>query len=139
MKDIISKIENKNIGIIDWILGFSSIILIRYFFESISSTTNSGVIPSDIFTIMHTWFFFIATIFGLVVIVGLFTKNHKNLINLALFGLPIIWLGPILDVAIGYGKTYKIAYLRKADRESSKTLLHFLVLTLHKVQHTGYV
>lgn len=125
MNRILESIENKKMGVLEWVFGFTSIILIRYFFESISSTTNAGVIPSDTFTIFHTWFFFITTIFGLVVIVGMFTKNHKNLLKLSLFGLPIVWLGPLLDIVFGHGKAYKIAYLQESGSQIITNFITF--------------
>src|SRR3989338_3919459 len=90
LETILEKIENKKITIAEWLLGFTGIILVRFIFESLSSSTNSGVIPSDIYTIIHTWLYFLVIAFG----------------------LPIIWLGPIIDIVISLGKGYKIAYIQ---------------------------
>ena len=112
LETILEKIENKKITIAEWLLGFTGIILVRFIFESLSSSTNSGVIPSDIYTIIHTWLYFLVIALGLSLIVGYFTKKYSSILKIILFGLPIIWLGPIIDIVISLGKGYKIAYIQ---------------------------
>src|SRR3989338_4734631 len=100
LETILEKIENKKITIAEWLLGFTGIILVRFIFESLSSSTNSGVIPSDIYTIIHTWLYFLVIALGLSLIVGYFTKKYSSILKIILFGLPIIWLGPIIYIFI---------------------------------------
>ena len=112
IKAVLENIANKKMTIRQWLLGFTGIILVRFIFESMSSSINSGVIPSDTYTIVHTWLYFLVIALGLTLIVGYFTKKYSSVIKIVLFGLPIIWLGPIIDIIISFGKGYKIAYIQ---------------------------
>ena len=94
-----------------WMMGFLGVFLVRFIFESLSSPTSSGLMPSDPYTVIHYGLFFLATLLGLICILGYFTKDYLGSGKILLFGLPIIWLGPILDTIISGGVGYKMGYI----------------------------
>ncbi len=108
---IISDVKNTEISITGWLLSFFSIIFIRMLLESISSPTSDGVIPSDIHTIVHYILFYLSVVLGTGIIIGQITNDHKNSVKIVLFGLPLLWLAPILDIIISRGNGFKMLYL----------------------------
>lgn len=104
-------IKGLDITISQWMIGFTGILFIRFLLEGISSPTTLGVISSDATTLVHYGLFFITTVLGLICIVGYFSKNYLGTSKLILFGLPIIWLAPIIDMVVSRGKGYKMTYI----------------------------
>jgi len=123
IKKIISSIENQPISVSQWLVGFTGIVFIRFMLETLSSPSFSGFIPSDAPTLIHYFISFLTILLGLICIVRYFVKGNGNLAKIALFGLPIIWLGPIIDLILSYGKGYPITYIFDGSR---KLLLDFI-------------
>lgn len=117
MYNFLEKIKSSPTTISQWILGFLGIFLVRYIFESLSSPTSSGVMPSDPYTVIHYGLFFITTLIGLIIITGYFTQNYIGSSKILLFGFPIIWLGPILDIILSSGNGYKMGYIFSSHSE----------------------
>lgn len=107
----IENIKNCEIGIVQWITSFIGIVFVRFALESLSSPTSSGLIPSDAYTLIHYGLFWITLILGLILIVGFFGKNYLLTTKLALFGLPAIWLAPIIDIIISRGSGFTQSYI----------------------------
>ncbi len=108
---LLQHIKDQQITPTKWTAGFVGIFFIRFILESFSSPTNTGIIASDPYTLVHYGLFFLTVIFGIMCILGYFSKDYSNASKLVLFSLPIIWLGPILDMIISFGKGYKMTYL----------------------------
>ncbi len=108
---IISEIENQKINLTQWIASFVGILFIRFILESLSSPTSSGIIPSDPYTLIHYSLFFLSVTLITCLIVGYFTDNYKNSSKIVLFGLPLIWLAPIVDIVLSRGNGYKMLYV----------------------------
>src|SRR3989338_8276887 len=113
---IIDDIRKQPMTIDQWILGFMGIFFVRYIFESLSSPTTSGVIPSDPYTLIHVGLFFLATTLGLICVIGYFSKDYVSTQKVILFGLPFIWLAPILDMIISAGHGYRMTYIFDTSR-----------------------
>lgn len=111
---LLEYIKNQPVNISQWLLGFTGIFFIRFILESFSSPTSTGVIASDFFTIIHYFLFFLSIALGITCILGYFNKDYANTIKLVLFGLPIIWLAPIIDIILSFGNGYKMTYLFKS-------------------------
>jgi homogentisate phytyltransferase/homogentisate geranylgeranyltransferase len=120
---ILNAIENQKISILEWIVAFVGIIFVRFFLEVISSPTSLGFIPSDAQTLTQYGLSFLAIIFGIICIAGYFSKTGTVVAKLALYGLPIIWLGPIIDIITSLGKGHTITYIFDGPRT---LLLDFL-------------
>lgn len=108
---IITDIEETKISISAWLVSFTAIILIRILFESFSSPTNTGIITSDPYTIIHYLLFYLCVTLGTSLIVGYFTDKYVEAPKVLLFGLPLLWLAPLIDIILSHGKGYKMLYV----------------------------
>ncbi|HEY4508688.1 MAG TPA: UbiA family prenyltransferase [Candidatus Paceibacterota bacterium] len=111
IKKILEEIENQKMTISQWVLGFSGILFVRFLFESLSSPTSTGIIPSDPYTLVHYGLFFLSIILVTACIIGFITKNYEAGVKVILFGLPVIWLAPIIDILLSRGLGYKMTYI----------------------------
>lgn len=114
---LLESIKNQPVSISQWLAGFVGIFFIRFILESFSSPTNTGVIASDPYTLIHYGLFFLTVIFGIMVILGYSSKDYSVVPKLVLFSLPIIWLGPIIDIVVSSGSGYKMTYLFKSHSD----------------------
>jgi len=124
IKRLIFLAERAEISIPQWMVGFAGVVFIRFFLESISNPSWSGIVASDAGTLMHYGIFYLATALGLMCIVGFFAKGWAEA-RLVLFGLPIIWLAPILDFLFSAGRGARMAYLFDAPRELVRNFLTY--------------
>lgn len=111
---LLESIKNQPMNISQWLAGFVGIFFIRFILETFSSPTNTGVIASDPYTLIHYGLFFLTVMLGVMLILGHFSRDYPNTPRLMLFGLPIIWLGPMLDIILSFGNGYKMTYLFKS-------------------------
>lgn len=104
--------DSGNNTIAGWIAGFTVIVLIRSFLEVFSTTPYTSFVVSDSQRV-HYFLFFLATALIITFVISVSTKQRGNrVLNLALYGLPIIFLAPILDIIIGFwGHFYRMGYL----------------------------
>lgn len=108
---ILGTIREESFTISSWIYAFVGILFVRFSLESISSPSSSGIIPSDPYTLVHYGLYFLAVTLGTIYILGHFIQDHKYSSKLVLFGLPLIWLAPILDVFVSGGNGYRMSYI----------------------------
>jgi 4-hydroxybenzoate polyprenyltransferase len=108
---ILGTIRDEGFTISSWIYAFIGILFVRFALESISSPSSSGIIPSDPYTLVHYGLYFLAVTLGTIYIFGHFIDDYKYSSKLVLFGLPLIWLAPILDVFISGGNGYRMSYI----------------------------
>lgn len=111
---LLESIKNQPMNISQWLAGFVGIFFIRFILETFSSPTNTGVIASDPYTLIHYGLFFLTIMLGTMFILGYFSKDYPSAPKLILFSLPIIWLGPIIDIILSFGNGYKMTYLFKS-------------------------
>lgn len=126
------EIKNRPISISQWILGFIGIFFVRYIFESLSSPTTLGIIPSDPYTLIHVGLFFLTTVLGLICVIGYWSKDYAGAQKVILFGLPVIWLAPILDIIISFGHGYRMTYIFDT---SSALIFDFLTFFGPRLTH----
>lgn len=113
----------ENPTVTGWIAGFVVIVLIRSFLETFSRHQYSGIIATDNQRVQYLLFFLTTTLF-VTLIVSTFTKQSGNrVINLALYGLPIILLAPIIDLIANAGGASYMDYLFSTH---AKLLFNFL-------------
>ncbi|HEY0221167.1 MAG TPA: hypothetical protein VGC58_03020, partial [Candidatus Paceibacterota bacterium] len=55
---LITRITEQNITLGKWILGFISVLFVRFLLESLSSPAPSGMLPSNLETLVHYGLFF---------------------------------------------------------------------------------
>ncbi len=123
---ILKQIEGIPVTITAWGVSFICIVFVRLFFESLSSPTSSGVIASDPYTIIHYGLFFLCVTLGSSLVVGFYTTKYKEAIKIILFGLPLLWLAPLVDIVLSHGRGYKMLYVF----DTGKSLLFDLVTFL---------
>src|SRR3989344_6045857 len=117
LNKLLEQIKNQEITIVQWMTGFIGIVFIRFIFESLSSPTSSGLIPSDAYTLIHYGLFWITLVLGLIIVVGFFSKDYLLTAKIALFGLPVIWLAPIFDIIISGGNGFVQSYIFDSGRK----------------------
>lgn len=101
----------KKITIAQWITGFITIVFIRLFLELFSSTPDSSIIVNSIRNI-HFILFFLSITLLLTFVVSIITKQKGNaVITLALYGLPIIFLAPVIDLSTSALSGHQMGYL----------------------------
>ncbi len=100
MRKIIETIENTTLHINDWIVSFVCILFVRFLLESISSPAPSGMMPTDMYTLIHYGLFFLSVALGLICIMGMFTKDYGRSSKFVLFIFPIMWVAPIFDLIL---------------------------------------
>lgn len=108
---VLDTIKNEEFSITSWVYAFIGILFVRFVLESISSPSSSGIIPSDPYTLVHYSLYFLAVTLGTILILGQFINDYKYSSKLILFGLPLIWLAPILDIFISGGTGYRMSYI----------------------------
>ncbi len=108
---ILETIRNQEVSITEWFYGFIGILFVRFIFESISSPSSSGIIPSDPYTLVHYGLYFLTVTLGTILIYGNLTFDYKNSSKIILFGLPLIWLAPIIDIFVSGGVGYRMSYV----------------------------
>jgi hypothetical protein len=108
---VIKIIEGQNISVGSWLAGFTGVVFIRYILEVFSSPTIAGNIPSDAPTLVQYGLCFLAILIGLICITGYFTKKSTAAAKLGLYAFTVIWLGPVLDLIISFGKGSTMTYI----------------------------
>ncbi|MEQ1561419.1 MAG: UbiA family prenyltransferase [Nitrospira sp.] len=111
LNKILDEIKNQKITILGWGLSFVGILFVRFILESLSSPTATGIIPSDPYTLIHYILFFLSLTIGTSIILGYFTKDYTVSPKIILFGLPLLWLAPIVDIIFSHGKGYRMMYV----------------------------
>jgi hypothetical protein len=111
IKNLFERLENIDISFGWWIGAFIAIIFIRFFLETFSSPSSFFPAAPDIATMVHYFLFFLGVFFSLAFVLGLFVGSIKKITKLLLFGFPIIWLAPIIDLFLSHGGGYAMAYM----------------------------
>mgnify|MGYP003394230776 CR=1 FL=1 len=120
IEKILTDIKTQKIAISQWILGFSGIFFVRFFLEALSSPTSTGIVPSDPYTIVHYGLFFLVITLGTAILVGKLTEDYKTSAKFILFGLPVIWLAPLVDIVMSRGAGFKMTYIFDSGSELFK-------------------
>jgi homogentisate phytyltransferase / homogentisate geranylgeranyltransferase len=120
---ILDDIKNQKITITSWILSFVGILFVRLLLESLSSPTYSGVIPSDPYTIIHYGLYFSTVTLTTIVILGWSIKDYAYSYKIVIFGLPLIWIAPLIDIIFSKGDGFKMAYI---FNDSKKLIIDYV-------------
>ncbi len=94
-----------------WCVGFLGILFVRFFLENLSSPTPSFPGTPDAATLINYFLFYVAIFISFSLILYLFIPDLTKITKFLLFGLPIIWLPPIIDLIVSHGGGYHIAYI----------------------------
>ncbi len=102
---IFSLIERTPLTLAGWAAAFAGIVMIRVVLESVSSPSSGGFPALDPFTVVHYGLFYVAMYLLLALVIGAFTRNYASASKVLLFGMPVIWLPPLLDLVLTKGST----------------------------------
>jgi 4-hydroxybenzoate polyprenyltransferase len=125
IQKILDGIKNQPMTISQWVAGFLCVVFVRFILETFSNQTSSGVAPSDPYTLVHYGLFFLTALLGLICIVGYFNRDYVSTGKVLLFGLPAIWLAPVLDLIISAGKGYKMTYIMDSHGAMFRDIFKF--------------
>lgn len=105
--------------------GLAGIILVRAFLEVFSSPTSSGFPPLDAATLIHYALFYIAAYLLFALILGFFAGGYAKAAKVALFGMTILWLPPVIDLIATGGAGSTMTYLFDSPALLLQDLLTF--------------
>ena len=128
-------VDRQNISIGEWLSSMIAVVFVRCMIEAFSNPSSSGIIASDASTLVHYWLFYTAVVFGISSIISLVAGHPLRVGKLLLLGLPLIWLGPLLDIIISGGSGYKILYLLAAPLHMG--VYFFVYLLPHSIVTPG--
>src|SRR5581483_9750194 len=111
MKKYIEILENTNTSVTGWLAAFGGVVLVRFLLETFSSPSSSFPAAPDGVTMAHYLLFFFGLFISLVLIIRIFVSGTSQIAKALLFGFPIIWIPPILDLIYSNGKGYVMAYI----------------------------
>ena len=112
LQKTIDWIDRQHITIGEWLAGFFGIVVVRYMLEAFSNPSSDGfVFSSAIPTFVHYLTSFAWTQIGIGLIAVHYCGNHRRIAKVILLGLPLIWLGPLLDLFFSGGKGVALGYL----------------------------
>lgn len=130
---LLNWLDGQPITLVGWITGFIPIVLLRCMLEVFSSPSNYGYLESDAVTLAHYGLLFLAIALAIAHICFRCVGDAGRLQKILLLGLPIIWLGPSLDLLISGGA--KLSYLVHAP--FAMIVDFFIFLTPWSVISTG--
>lgn len=111
-------IQSLPITLESWFISFLGIVIIRIFFEQLSSFTPGHFVLIDLSTIIHYSTFFLAITISSVFIFILFTKiSIREALSNSIFGLFLIWIVPIVDLISGGVGGHTVTYLFVTGKE----------------------
>ncbi|MEK7642377.1 MAG: UbiA family prenyltransferase [Patescibacteria group bacterium] len=100
MQNFIQKILDQKISLAEWLLGFSGILMVRFFLEALSSKTSSGFLASDASTLMHYYLFYLSFILVFMFFLKYFVFKEEQgdmVPKVALYSFAVIFFAPIFD------------------------------------------
>lgn len=108
---ILDDIKNQHITITSWVLGFIGVLFVRFILEALSSPTYSGIIQSDPYTLVHYSLYFSAVTLATILILGWAIRDYVFSYKVVLFGLPLIWIAPLIDIVFSKGVGFRMSYI----------------------------
>ena len=124
LENVREKLSNSTPTPIQWLVASACILMVRFFLESLSNPSLSGMVASDAPTLVHYFLFFLSVGLALMLLLQFVLPTWKKASpQLILLGLSITSLPPIIDWVISGGKGLVMTYLIKSPAD---TILSFL-------------
>ncbi len=125
-REMKSNLEKIKITPFSWILGFSGVLMVRFFLEAFSSRTSSGVIASDAPTLIHYYLFFLSVAFSTLLILHFALPSWRKVLpQFISIAFVFILLAPIIDWSVSSGQGLTMTYLFQTPRELLHSFLTF--------------
>ena len=126
LENLRMKLSSTKILPIQWLISLSGILMIRFFLESLSSPTSSGVIASDAPTLLHYFLFYLSVALGLMLLLQWMIPTWKKVLpQVILFVMTLTFIPPIIDWIMSGGKGMRMAYLFQSPYEMVKSFFTF--------------
>lgn len=112
IEQLVQRVASQKITLRSWLAGFAGVLFIRFLLENFSSPSHTGLLIVELSTLLHYSLFYAVTLISVILWLRLLTKiNLLTLTKLGLFGLPIIWLAPVIDLIFSRGTGFNMAYI----------------------------
>lgn len=121
-----SHLESIHITPVNWLVGVSGVLMVRFFLESLSSPTSSGFFASDAPTLIHYYLFFLSVAVVLMIFIQTAIPSWKKVApQFVSISLLAIFIAPIADWIISGGKGLRMAYLFEPPKEMLLSFVSF--------------
>jgi 4-hydroxybenzoate polyprenyltransferase len=111
MDKLKSYLESIYVTPISWLIGISGVLMVRFFLESLSSPTSTGLFSSDASTLIHYYLFFMCVFAAHMIIFYFAMPRWINVIPQLIAATSLfIFIAPIADWIISGGKGFKMTY-----------------------------
>ena len=124
IEKFITTLETTPMSVAEWLSGMAGIVMIRIFLEAFSNPdVHRSFLDSSLPTLIHCVFAYIGIGVVTVVVVSAVTRvSALPMMRSMIFLMPIMWLGPIIDLSIGGAR---IAYVFASPAVLLKDFLTF--------------
>lgn len=107
---VATHIESMQMSPAEWMSTFLCISIVRFFLEAFSSRNVTGYLASDATTNAHFVIFYLVMVLSLALLMSVMTERpFAESAKIALAGLPLIWVAPLVDLAVTGG--WRMAYI----------------------------
>ncbi len=111
IKKIIAQIEEAKINFGQGLITFFSIVFVRNFLENFSGPRSDQRLIDFFTNFIHYPLAYLALFLSIVLVLHLITRVEiVKVLKFGLIGLAVIWLAPILDLIVTWGRGWTIAY-----------------------------
>jgi 4-hydroxybenzoate polyprenyltransferase len=112
---LLEKIETATAPFWQWCAAFLGILAVRFLLDNFSSPTPSFPASPDAASVIHYALFFLGAFLSLAIILRIFIPDIARISKFLLFGFPIIWLSPLLDLIYSHGAGAAMTYVFAAN------------------------
>ena len=110
VKKVLAMIESVEAPFIRWCAAFLGILFVRFLLETFSSPTPSFPATPEVASLIHYVLFFIGAFLSLALVIRIFVPDIARISKFLIFGFPIVWLAPILDLVYSNGAGATMTY-----------------------------
>jgi chlorophyll synthase len=126
MEKIKEKLSLIEITPIQWLVSFSGVLMVRFFLETLSDPTSSGIAPFDVPTLIHYFLFFLFVDIAIILLLQIVIPTWRKIIpQLVLFSTAITYLAPIVDWVVSGGKGFVMTYIIDSPVNMLRSFLTF--------------
>jgi len=126
IKKIEEVLKNTHVTPVSWLLGFSGIVMVRVFLEALSSPSLSGIIASDVSTLLHYYLYWMFIALVGMLFVGYALPKWRSLApQLVLLLFVLIYIAPVVDFILSGGEGIRMAYIYYNSKDLLYSFLTF--------------
>lgn len=115
IRGLLERIETATAPFWKWCAAFLGILFVRFLLETFSGPTPSFPASPDAASLVHYFLFFLGAFLSLALVIRIFAPDIARISKFLIFGLPIIWISPLLDLAYSHGVGATMTYIFVAN------------------------